>query len=57
MAQKRPKGDPGTVVVLEHVSQILKGNPLRLVTHLDVNSADIDSAIGAFAEFASGKCQ
>jgi hypothetical protein len=28
MAHKRPKGDPGTVVVLEHVSQILKGNPL-----------------------------
>jgi enterochelin esterase-like enzyme len=25
---KRPKGSSGTVVVLEHVSQILKGNPL-----------------------------
>jgi enterochelin esterase-like enzyme len=28
MALKRPKGDAGTVVVLEHVSQILKDNPL-----------------------------
>ena len=28
MALKRAKGDPGTVVVLEHVSQILKDNPL-----------------------------
>jgi hypothetical protein len=28
MALKRPKGDPGEVVVLEHVSQILKDNPL-----------------------------
>jgi hypothetical protein len=28
MALKRPKGDPGTLVVLEHVSQVLKGNPL-----------------------------
>ncbi|MGQ0652962.1 MAG: enterochelin esterase, partial [Betaproteobacteria bacterium] len=26
---KRPKGSSGTVVVLEHVSQVLKGNPLR----------------------------
>src|SRR3954470_2594944 len=25
---KRPKGSTGTLVVLEHVSQILKGNPL-----------------------------
>ena len=29
MALKRPKGSAGTVVVLEHVSQILKDNPLR----------------------------
>jgi len=36
---------------------ILKGNPLRLVTHRDVNSAEIDSAIDAFGEFASGRCQ
>src|SRR5688500_1393994 len=28
MALKRPKGDPGSVVVLEHVSQVLKDNPL-----------------------------
>jgi hypothetical protein len=28
MALKRPRGDPGSVVVLEHVSQVLKGNPL-----------------------------
>ncbi|HEX6295040.1 MAG TPA: hypothetical protein VFZ74_00565, partial [Burkholderiales bacterium] len=28
MALKRPKGDPGQVVVLEHVSSILKDNPL-----------------------------
>src|SRR4029453_13432885 len=28
MALKRPKGEAGTLVVLEHVSQILKGNPL-----------------------------
>jgi enterochelin esterase-like enzyme len=28
MALKRPRGDPGNVVVLEHVSQVLKGNPL-----------------------------
>src|SRR5215470_9558338 len=28
MALKRPKGSPGTVVVLEHTSKILKGNPL-----------------------------
>src|SRR5262249_3944278 len=25
---KRPKGPPGTVVVLEHASRVLKGNPL-----------------------------
>jgi enterochelin esterase-like enzyme len=29
MALKRPKGDPGRLVVLEHVSQVLKDNPLR----------------------------
>jgi hypothetical protein len=29
MAIKRPKGDPGRIVVLEHVSSILKDNPLR----------------------------
>jgi S-formylglutathione hydrolase FrmB len=28
MALKRPQGKPGTLLVLEHVSQILKGNPL-----------------------------
>jgi S-formylglutathione hydrolase FrmB len=28
MALKRPKGDPGKVVVLEHASEVLKGNPL-----------------------------
>ena len=28
MTLKRPKGDPGTLVVLEHSSKILKGNPL-----------------------------
>ena len=28
MAIKRPKGPAGTVVVLEHVSKVLKGNPL-----------------------------
>jgi enterochelin esterase-like enzyme len=28
MALKRPKGDPGKVVVLEHISSILKDNPL-----------------------------
>ena len=28
MALKRQKGDPGTVVVLEHASEILKDNPL-----------------------------
>ncbi len=28
MALKRPKGDPGKVVLLEHVSSILKDNPL-----------------------------
>jgi len=28
MSLKRPKGDPGTLVVLEHSSKILKGNPL-----------------------------
>ncbi len=28
MALKRKKGDPGTVIVLEHVSEILKDNPL-----------------------------
>ena len=28
MALKRPKGPAGTLVVLEHTSQILKGNPL-----------------------------
>jgi hypothetical protein len=28
MSLKRPKGDPGTLVVLEHRSRILKGNPL-----------------------------
>jgi len=28
MALKRPKGKAGTLVVLEHVSKILKGNPL-----------------------------
>jgi threonine aldolase len=30
---------------------ILNRNPLRLVTHRDVNSADIDRAIGAFGAF------
>ena len=29
MALKRPKGPAGTLVVLEHTSKILKGNPLR----------------------------
>jgi enterochelin esterase-like enzyme len=29
MTLERPKGNAGTVVVLEHVSQILKDNPLR----------------------------
>ena len=29
MALKRPKWNPGTVVVLEHVSKVLKDNPLR----------------------------
>jgi hypothetical protein len=29
MALKRPKWHPGTVVVLEHVSKVLKDNPLR----------------------------
>ncbi len=28
MALKRPQGPAGTLVVLEHTSQILKGNPL-----------------------------
>jgi enterochelin esterase-like enzyme len=28
MALKRPKGDPGTFLVLEHDSKILRGNPL-----------------------------
>ena len=28
MTLKRPKGSPGTLVVLEHVSHILRGNPL-----------------------------
>jgi hypothetical protein len=28
MALKRPKGNTGTVVVLEHVSKILRGNAL-----------------------------
>ena len=28
MALKRPKGSPGTLVVLEHTSKLLKGNPL-----------------------------
>ena len=28
MALKRPKGDPGKVVVLEHTSEVLKDNPL-----------------------------
>ena len=28
MSLKRPRGDPGTLVVLEHNSKILKGNPL-----------------------------
>jgi hypothetical protein len=28
MALKRPKGKEGTVIVLEHVSELLKGNPL-----------------------------
>ena len=28
MALKRPKWKDGTVVVLEHVSRLLKGNPL-----------------------------
>src|SRR5918994_1631765 len=28
MALKRPKGPAGTLVVLEHTSEILKGNPL-----------------------------
>jgi len=28
MSLKRPRGDPGTLVVLEHTSKILKGNPL-----------------------------
>jgi hypothetical protein len=28
MALKRSKGEPGTIVVLEHVSRILKDNPL-----------------------------
>ena len=28
MSLKRPKGDPGTLVVLEHSSKTLKGNPL-----------------------------
>jgi hypothetical protein len=29
MALKRPKGNAGTLVVLEHTSQVLKGNPLH----------------------------
>src|SRR6185436_17209385 len=29
MALKRSKGAPGTFVVLEHTSKLLKGNPLR----------------------------
>jgi hypothetical protein len=29
MALKRPKGPAGTLVVLEHVSRVLKGNPLK----------------------------
>lgn len=28
MSLKRPKGHPGTLVVLEHNSKVLKGNPL-----------------------------
>ena len=28
MAIKRPKGKAGTLVVLEHTSKILEGNPL-----------------------------
>ena len=28
MALKRPRGDPGRVIVLEHVSEVLKDNPL-----------------------------
>ena len=28
MSLKRPKGPAGTLVVLEHSSKILKGNPL-----------------------------
>ena len=28
MTLKRPKGPAGTLVVLEHASRILKGNPL-----------------------------
>src|SRR5436305_3007112 len=29
MALKRPQGNAGTLVVLEHTSQVLKGNPLQ----------------------------
>jgi hypothetical protein len=29
MALKRPQGSAGTLVLLEHTSKILKGNPLR----------------------------
>jgi S-formylglutathione hydrolase FrmB len=29
MTLKRPRGSPGTLVVLEHVSRVLKDNPLR----------------------------
>jgi len=28
MARKRPRGSAGTLVVLEHVSRVLRGNPL-----------------------------
>ncbi len=31
MARKRPTARPGTLVVLEHTSAILKGNPLAAV--------------------------
>ena len=45
MSLKRPKGHPGTLVVLEHHSRILRGNPLG-DPHV--------RKLGAFAKAANG---
>jgi threonine aldolase len=48
-----------TAPLAEHMHRhgvlVLPRNPMRLVTHLDVNAAGIDRAVAAFTQFFAGK--